>query len=65
MGAPVITPAPSPDEAAAIAAALCALLEAGRAAGHADPRPAAYRSEWRHAAMREGAGLADDDRERR
>ena len=55
-----VRPTPSPDEAAAIAAAVQAVLGASGAAG-ADPRPAAYRSAWRRAAIREGVGLAPDE----
>jgi len=50
---------PSPDEAAAIAAAVQAML-AVQDGADADPRPAAYRSAWRRAAVREGVGLAPD-----
>ena len=50
---------PSPDEAAAIAAAVQAVLSA-QGGADADPRPAAYRSAWRRAAVREGVGLAPD-----
>lgn len=50
---------PSPDEAAAIAAAVQAVLSA-QGGATADPRPAAYRSAWRRAAMHEGVGLAPD-----
>ena len=54
-----VRPTPSPDEAAAIAAAVQAVLGAS-AGAPADPRPAAYRSAWRRAAIREGVGLAPD-----
>jgi len=54
-----VSPMPSPDEAAAIAAAVQAMLAAQDGAD-ADPRPAAYRSAWRRAAVREGVGLAPD-----
>lgn len=53
-----VSPTPSPDEAAAIAAAVRVLLEASRHGADADPRPAAYRSAWRRAAIREGVGLS-------
>ncbi len=59
-----ITPTPSPEEAAAITAAVRVLLEAGRGAP-ADTTPAAYRSVWRQTAIREGVGLAADDRRTR
>jgi hypothetical protein len=59
-----ITPTPSPEEAVAIAAAVQALLEATRHGG-ADPLPAAYRSEWRRSAIREGVGQPIDDRRTR
>ncbi len=59
-----ISPAPAPAEAAAIAAAVQALLEASRHGG-ADPLPAAYRSEWRRTAIREGVGQPADDRRTR
>ena len=59
-----ITPTPSPEEAVAIAAAVQALLEATRHGG-ADPLPAAYRSEWRRSAIREGEGQPIDDRRTR
>lgn len=55
-----ISPAPSPEEAAAIAAAVRTFLEASRHGADADPRPAAYRSAWRRAAILEGAGVAPD-----
>ena len=50
---------PSPEEAAAIIAAVTAVMAAARG-GDTDPRPAAYRSMWRRAAIREGAGLPAD-----
>jgi hypothetical protein len=53
-----VTPVPTPEEAAAIAAAVRVLLEGARHGAGADPRPAAYRSAWRTAAIREGAGLS-------
>ncbi len=56
-----ITPTPSPEEAAAIAAAVRVLQEANRHGGP-DPLPAAYRSAWRTTAIREGVGTATDDR---
>ena len=59
-----ITPTPSPEEAAAIAAAVRVLLEANRREG-ADPLPAAYRSTWRNTAIREGVGLAAHNRRTR
>jgi hypothetical protein len=59
-----ITPTPSPEEAAAIAAAVQVLLQANRHGG-ADPLPAAYRSAWRNTAIREGVGLASDNRRTR
>jgi hypothetical protein len=59
-----ITPTPSPEEAAAIAAAVRVLLEANRHGG-ADILPAAYRSTWRTTAIREGVGLASDNRRTR
>ena len=55
-----VSPAPSPDEAAAIAATVQAVLSA-QGGADADPRPAAYRSAWRRAAIREGVGLAPDE----
>lgn len=54
-----ISPMPSPEEAAAITAAVTAVIAAARG-GDTDPRPAAYRSMWRRAAIREGAGLPAD-----
>lgn len=59
-----VSPMPSPDEAAAIAAAVQAVLSA-QGGADADPRPAAYRSAWRRAAMHEGVGLAPDQMRRR
>ncbi len=59
-----VSPVPSPDEAAAIAAAVQAVLSA-QGGADADPRPAAYRSAWRRAAMHEGVGLAPDQMRRR
>ena len=59
-----VSPTPSPDEAAAIAAAVQAVLTA-QGGADADPRPAAYRSAWRRAAMHEGVGLAPDQMRRR
>jgi hypothetical protein len=59
-----ITPTPSPEETAAIAAAVRVLLEANRH-GDADTLPAAYRSTWRRTAIREGVGLASDNRRTR
>ncbi len=56
-----ISPAPAPDEAAAIAAAVQALLEATRHGG-ADPLPAAYKSEWRRTGICGGVGQLADDR---
>ncbi len=56
-----IAPTPSPEEAAAIAAAVQTLLEATRHGG-ADPLPAAYRSEWRRTGIRDGVGQFADDR---
>ena len=53
-----ITPAPSAEEAAAITAAVQVLLDA-------DARPAAYRSQWRRAAIHEGAGVPADTRRSR
>lgn len=55
-----ISPAPAPDEAAAIAAAVQTLLEATRHGG-ADPLPPAYRSEWRCTGIRDGVGQPADD----
>lgn len=55
-----ISPAPTPEEAVAIAAAVRTLLDAGRHGGESDPRPAAYRSAWRRAAVLEGAGARAD-----
>ena len=55
-----ISPAPAPDEAAAIAAAVQALLVATRHGG-IDPLPPAYRSEWRRAGIRDGVGQPADD----
>lgn len=60
-----ITPAPSAEEAAAISAAVQALLQASHAGGDADARPAAYRSQWRRAAIHEGAGVPADTRRSR
>ncbi len=54
-----ISPMPSPEEAAAIAAAVTAVIAAA-GSGDTDLRPAAYRSMWRRAAIREGAGLPAD-----
>jgi len=47
---------PAPAELAAMTAAVAAVLEdeARAAAAAADPRPAAYRSAWRRAAVAEG-----------
>ena len=59
-----VSPVTSPDEAAAIAAAVQAVLSA-QGGADADPRPAAYRSAWRRAAMHEGVGLAPDQMRRR
>ena len=59
-----ITPTPSPEEAAAIAAAVRVLLEANRH-GAADPLPAAYRSTWRTTAIRDGVGLTAHNRRTR
>ena len=55
-----VTPTPSPEEAAAIAAAVQALLQSSGHAADADPRPAAYRSAWRRAAIRQGVDRAPD-----
>jgi hypothetical protein len=55
-----ISPTPTPEEAAAIVAAVRTLIEAGRHAATTDVRPAAYRSAWRRAAILEGAGMAPD-----
>ena len=55
-----ISPAPAPDEAAAIAAAVQALIEATRH-GVADPLPAAYRSGWRRTGICEGVGQPADE----
>ena len=55
--------APAPAELAAMTAALTALIESERAAP-ADPRPDAYRSRWRRAAMLDNTevpGGAKDD----
>lgn len=60
-GSVVIRPAPQPDEAAAIAAAIRVLLASGGATP-VDPRPPSYRSAWRRAAIREATGLAADPR---
>lgn len=54
-----ISPTPSPEEAAAITAAV-AMLFAASGPAPADPRPAAYRSAWRRTAIREGVGLPAD-----
>lgn len=43
---------PTPQQAAALAAAATVVIERARPAA-ADPRPAAYRSRWRRAAMLE------------
>ena len=59
-----ITPTPSPEEAAAITTAVRVLLEANRHGG-TDTLPAAYRSMWRTTAIREGVGLASDNRRTR
>jgi len=56
-----IHPAPQPDEAAAIAAAIRVLLANGRATP-IDPRPPSYHSAWRRAAIREATGLTADSR---
>ncbi len=54
---------PGPTQLAALSAAATALIEAERAAT-GDPRPAAYRSRWRRAALIESsvvpADLKDD-----
>lgn len=55
-----ISPAPAPEEAAAIAAAVQVLLEATRHDG-TNPLPPAYRSEWRCAGIRDGVGRPADD----
>ena len=55
-----ISPTPSPEEAAAITAAVATLLAASGPAD-ADPRPAAYRSALRRTAIREGVGLPADE----
>lgn len=60
-----ITPAPSAEEAAVISAAVQVLLQASHAGGDADARPAAYRSQWRRAAIHEGAGVPADTRRSR
>ncbi len=60
-----ITPAPSTEEAAAITAAVQVLLQASRAGADADARPATYRSQWRRAAIHEGAGVPADTRRSR
>ena len=52
-----ISPAPSPEEAAAIATAVQVLLQSAAGSAQADPRPPAYRSAWRRAAIRGGVGL--------
>ena len=59
MPALAISRTPSPEEAAAITAAVTAVIAAARG-DDTDPRPAAYRSMWRRAAIREGAGLPAD-----
>jgi hypothetical protein len=59
MPALAISPMPSPEEAAAITAAVTAVIAAA-CGGDTDPLPAAYRSMWRRAAIREGAGLPAD-----
>ncbi len=56
-----ITPTPSPEEAAAIVAAV-RVLQGANHHGGPDPLPAAYRSVWRTTAIREGVGTATDDR---
>jgi hypothetical protein len=60
-----ITPAPSAEEAAAITAAVQVLLQASCAGADADARPAAYRSQWRRAAIHEGTGVPADTRRSR
>jgi hypothetical protein len=57
----IIAPEPTEDEAVAIAAAVQAVLDAERTRVPSDPRPAAYRSGWRRAALAEGAGLTLDN----
>jgi hypothetical protein len=52
-----VTPQPTAEEAAAILAAVQAVLDGERARAGGDPRPAAYRSAWRGAAL---AGGTDD-----
>ena len=55
---------PSGTELAALASAVTALVE-GEQAAPADPRPAAYRSRWRRAALIESAEVPSylkDDR---
>ena len=59
MPAVAISPMPSPEEAAAITAAVTAVIAAARGSD-TDLLPAAYRSMWRRAAIREGAGLPAD-----
>ena len=56
-----VTPKPTAEEAAAILAAVQAVLDAERARPGGDPRPAAYRSPWRLAAIEEGTddGMTD------
>ena len=49
-----ITPQPTAEEAAAILAAVQAVLDGERARAAGDPRPGAYRSPWRLAAIEEG-----------
>ena len=45
--------APTAAEIAAVAAAVAAVLDEEAAAATADPLPAAYRSAWRRAAIRD------------
>lgn len=48
---------PTRAQAAAIAAAVVAVLEAERAGAAGDPSPAAYRSEWRRAGLGEAVSV--------
>lgn len=50
-----VSPAPTPDEVVAIMAAVQSVLDGERVPY--DPLPAVYRSNWRRAALHEGAGF--------
>jgi len=61
-----VVPAPTPEEAAALATAIEAVLAEERSRGGRAELPAAYRSAWRRAAIREGVratgGAIDETR---